>query len=321
MFFSLLAAAGTAAAQDAPAEVRVVGDADGRVQIRDGDRLLLSYRATGHEWKAHAERLRTPSGTDVLRDSPSDHVHHRGLIFALGADEYDYWGEQYVENPGRQRGLPLTEITARASATEREAAFLHEVEWIAGDPAETRLRERRTIAVRPGADATVVTWISELAVPQGRAPVRLWGRHYFGLGLRFVATMDEDGTFSSASDDPGTVVRGDERLRRATWCAYTADAGEGPVTVAMFDHPDNARHPATWFTMAQPFAFLGATLDLAEQPLELGTDAPLRLCYGVAAWDGAVGRARIDQEYRRWLATCARASANEGRTKESEERR
>ncbi len=72
------------------------------------------------------------------------------------------------------------------------------------------------------------------------------------------------------------------------------------VTVAMFDHPKNFRHPATWFTMAKPFAYLCVTLDLKNQPIEMQPDKPLPLRYGVALWDGTVKPAEIEKMYERW---------------------
>jgi hypothetical protein len=67
----------------------------------------------------------------------------------------------------------------------------------------------------------------------------------------------------------------------------------------MFDHPNNPRHPATWFTMAKPFAYMSATLRLHEEPMRL--DKHLLLIYGVALWDGRVETEQIDGLYREWV--------------------
>ncbi len=127
----------------------------------------------------------------------------------------------------------------------------------------------------------------------------LSGSHYFGLGMRFLESMDKIGWFRNADDRPGEVVRGDERLVQSAWCAYSAEANGKPVTVAMFDHPHNPR-PAMWFTMAKPFAYLSATLNLHEQPLIVSSGEPLLLRYGVALWDGRISSESIDRFYHRW---------------------
>jgi hypothetical protein len=70
----------------------------------------------------------------------------------------------------------------------------------------------------------------------------------------------------------------------------------------MFDHPINVRHPATWFTMDTPFAYLAATINLDDEPFTLPAGKPLVLRYGVALWDGSVEPARIEKLYERWSA-------------------
>ena len=129
----------------------------------------------------------------------------------------------------------------------------------------------------------------------------LTGSHYFGLGMRFLESLDTGGQFLNAAGQTGDTVRGSEQLVRADWCAYTAEADGKPVTIAMFGHPENLRHPTHWFTMTTPFAYLAATLNLHKEPLEVASDKPLVLHYAVAVWDGRIDKSKIDQVYRRWV--------------------
>jgi hypothetical protein len=73
------------------------------------------------------------------------------------------------------------------------------------------------------------------------------------------------------------------------------------VTVAMFDDPGNPRHPATWFTMNAPFAYLSATLDLQAKALTITKDQPLNVRYGLALWDGEVPPADIQRLFQTWI--------------------
>jgi len=152
----------------------------------------------------------------------------------------------------------------------------------------------------------VVLWQSRLSVPKGKPSVTLTGAHYFGLGIRFIQAMDGVGSFHNADGKPGTVFRGEEKLVRSDWCAYTAQADGKDVTVAMFGYPENARHPTMWFTMTKPFAYLAATLGLHETPLELVVGQPLTLCYGVALCDGIATSEQIDLLYRQWLKSVSK---------------
>lgn len=263
---------------------------------------LFEYCGGNVALKPYLKSLVTPSGIEILRDAPPDHEHHHGLMLALGVDDVDFWGERYAEVPGRQVGW--------SQAGSALSWSIDRVQWLDPRDNSERLQELRELnftfadSDRPG-DPLLLTWWSRLSVPEGRGRVTLWGRPYFGLGLRFAAPFDRVGRFSHPEGAEGVVVRGDERLTAARWCAYTAEVDGRAVTVAMFDHPRNPRHPARFFTMAEPFAYLSATLDLAERPLELAHGEQLDLCWGLAVWDQHAAPERIEEQYRNWSAGVA----------------
>jgi hypothetical protein len=271
-----------------------------------GDRPILRYRYENGP-KPYIKELYTPKGIQFLLDSPPDHVHHRGIMFAIAVDGVDFWTEG--ENTGKQlndsmRTKPLV------PGRDDEMVFMQSVEWRA--PTDKLVfTEHRRVDVHRGPEvlasgATLLTWRTALVRSDPRdAP--LTGSHYSGLGLRFVRSMDKIGKFVT-SDPSATpeVVRGDEKLYPGRWCAYLASVDGKPVTVAMFDGPDNVR-PATWFTMKDPFAYLSATLKLHKEPLTLKMGEPLYLTYGIAAWDGEVTPDQIEKLYGTWLELLAKA--------------
>jgi hypothetical protein len=267
-----------------------------------GERSVLRYRYNDVPFKPYVRELYTPGGINVLRDAPPDHLHHHGLMFAVAADGVTFWAE--TADAGRQ--LPHT--NTGVDVQDDSAGFSGLLPWVIDS--RVLLREYRRIDVlRPpaGEPVTLLTWRSQL-MPDGN--VTLSGNHYFGLGMRFVAAMDRVGTFHNAAGKPGEVFRGDERLVRARWCAYTATVDDKPVTVAMFDDPGNPRHPATWFTMREPFAYLSATMSLHTEPLPLEKGQTLDLWYGVAVWDGQLDTARIERTYIYWLRKSRRPLQN-----------
>jgi hypothetical protein len=224
-------------------------------------------------------------------------------MYAIGADGVDFWGEAPGAKPGRQ--VPRGEASLEVLATDgsQRARIQQTIDWT--DASGTRLlAEQREISVRKGeealAGATLLEWKSRFSPGPGREQAELWGRHYFGLGMRFVQSMDRVGTLVNSTGEAGQAVRGSEQLVQADWCAYTAPVDGQPVTVAMFSHPDSARHPTTWFTMTSHFAYLSATLNLAKQPLSIPRDQPLALSYAVAVWDGKIDRDQIQRAYDQW---------------------
>ena len=183
------------------------------------------------------------------------------------------------------------------------AGFMEQLDWINPRDKELMLQEQRIIAACQPDEfkATLLSWQSRFAVPSGKDSVILSGSHYFGLGMRFLKSMDTGGVHFNAEGKAGEVVRGDERLVRADWCAYTARANGKVVTVAMFGHPDNLRDPTYWFTMTKPFAYLSATLNLHREPLKVLSDKPLVLRYAVVVWDNRVDNKQVEKVYDWWI--------------------
>lgn len=288
------------AAAAAPLAVKVSKDSTA-VTVQAGQRVLLEYRYGGEPFKPYVRGWTTPAGVQVLRDSPHDHVHHHALMFAIGAGGVDFWSEN--KRCGRQVHRSFDSVRNVQTATASSVTIVERLDWQAPDKAGV-LAEKRTIRLdtTQPQGASLLTWQTALTPAPGRKSVKLHGSHYFGLGMRFVVPMDKGGRFFNPTRQAGKVVRGTERLVSARWCAYTARAGDKVVTVAMFDHPGNARR-ALWFTMTKPFAYLSATTNLWKQPLALPAGETLELVYGVAIWDGATKAAAVEKLYKHWLSS------------------
>ncbi len=286
------------AADPAVQPLRVTVDST-TVSIYAGERPILHYQSTMKPSKVYIRELFTPSGVNILRDSPADHPHHHGLMYAIAADGIDFWSEN--SNCGQQQPVALSDVLVCPDKNVSKAGFTQEIDWIAPD-GDKKLVEHRTIEVVQfkELDVSLVTWRSRFQTPADKREVELSGSHYFGLGMRFVKSMDRVGTHFNADGKNGTIVRGDERVTLTKWMAYTAPVDGRAVTVAMFDHPDNARS-AHFFTMLSRFNYISATLNLWKEPMTIKAAEPLSLCYGVAVWDGKVDREEIEAAYRQWI--------------------
>lgn len=271
-----------------------------RIQIEKGDRAILRYRFGDVGFKPYVEELFTPAGRNILRDAPSDHLHHHALMFAWKVDGVNFWEEQTA--PGIQEHLKVETFTNGDSESE-EVGLVQHLRWLTPDRETVLLEERRTLVAHlaSAASHTLLTWATEFTLPEGKTSAEITGAHYHGLGMRFLESMDKEGVFRNADGAAGEVVRGEERLARSRWCAYTAKADGEPVTAAMFDHPQNPRNPAWWFTMQTPFAYLSATLNLHREPMHLKAGETLRLRYGVAVWDGEADEAALEEAWRDWV--------------------
>ena len=280
--------------------MRAVLDGDA-ISIQQGRDVVLRYPYRDVPFKPYIQRLLTPNGINVLRDAPHDHLHHHALMYAIAVDGVNFWEEQ--QEPGRQLHRSFSDMTVGERNNIPYAGFTEQLDWINPPTSEVMLKESRTIEACElnTVGATFTTWQSTFSVPAGKELATLSGSHYFGLGMRFLTSMDTGGRFRNSAGDLGEVVRGDERLARARWCAFSAKADGKPVTIVMFGHPDNVRNPTWWFTMTKPFAYLSATLNLYREPLKITSRQPLVLRYAVAVWDGQVNDDRIERVYDQWI--------------------
>lgn len=279
-----------------------VQDGKNSISIYSAGRLVLSYRYDGGIYKPYVKKLLTPHGINILRDNVPDHRHHHGLMFAVKVDGVNFWEER--KDSGRQIHRRFRNQGILTHRDTEVAYFAQEVDWIDPNGNELLLKEIRTLQLcrLTEFNANLLTWQSELSAPEDKGEVTIMGRHYYGLGMRFVKSMDKVGHFFNAGGQTGEVFRRDERLIRAGWCCYNCRPNTRAVSAAMFDSAGNRRYPATWFTMAKPFAYLSATMALHNRPVKISEEKPLVLRYGLALWDGSPDAERIDSLYNLWMS-------------------
>ena len=250
---------------------------------------VARYLHGGTQFKPYIDELQTPSGKNILRDAPEDHLHHHGLMYAIKVDGQNFW-EENDPHAGRQ-------VTVRI---QHSGNFLEsEIDWNTSE-SKTLLKETRKISVNRTNDVTLLDWQSTLKTAND---AELDGGHYHGLGMRFVHEMDKDGRFfNDTNKHDGEIVRGDERLTRCRWMAYTTKLAGQPVTVAVFDHPSNPV-PMTVFTMgdaSDAFVYLSATMNLHRESINLKAGEEFAVRYQVAVWDGEQSHETIDRVCKVW---------------------
>ncbi len=266
----------------------------GTVAVTEGGRPLLTYRYGDAPFKPYVKTFCTPAGVQVLRDSPADHVHHRGIMYAVEVDKVDFWSE------GAKSGKQV-HVSIETSGDKSGVRIVQKLNWVPPGSDKPLLAEERRIEVYGVTGPRLLTWSAKLRPAEGIEKATITGSHYQGLGLRFVQSMDGLDRFLHAARDPGPAVRGSERVTPSAWSAYTAPADGKPVTVAVFDHPKNLRAPAGMFTMFKPFSYLAATPNVWKNPFELKSGETLDLRCGVALWDGEPGREEIGRMHKAWL--------------------
>ena len=230
----------------------------------------------------------------ILADSPPDHFHHHGLMFALSVDDTDFWAEKGVPNAGRQDVVESIAAPAGGGFTQR-------LRWLAanGNALVEETRQVRVRAEGPGINTVHwLDWESTLTPSAGRDRVRLSGAHYFGLGMRFSKEWANQAEFIW-SDPSSPSAAGAEKVTTGDWCAVRCNIGGRPLTVLMLAHPSNPR-PGEWFTMGKPFCYLSATLNLKNRPFTLAKGERWTLRYGIAVLSTPADHGRLESLAATW---------------------
>jgi hypothetical protein len=275
-------------------DYQVQGD-NNSIEIYAERKKILEYAFNESQYKSYIKELYTPGGINILLDSPADHIHHHGLMFAIKVDGINFWEE--TEKSGFQISEKIEEVNMSDGA-----GVQHGLIWVDFSKQKRLLVEQREIKIQyiSQVDANFLTWVSKFNVTESRSFVSLTGSHYHGLGMRFLRSMDKIGSFFTANNRKGKIFRGQERLISDEWCAYGIKSEDLKITVAMFAFPDNPEGPTIWFTMKEPFAYLSATLKLHEKELQLKKSNQLTLIYGIAIWDEFIETSKIAKAYQLW---------------------
>ncbi|MDR3109359.1 MAG: PmoA family protein [Planctomycetaceae bacterium] len=292
---SLFVLAGDKLCQVLPNEL-VVEPPKTSVWLNIGDNGNVAEYKYERVVKPYVKTLCTPSGRNILRDSPYDHVHHHGLMFAIAVNGNNFWEEN-----GNKFGKEIT-----TSINKQANLLTTNLDWNTFD-GKTILKEVREISVTNGEKVTLLNWQSKLSPPSPEQTANLdkSSHYYYGLGMRFDKSMDKDGRFFSDADQQVEAIRRDERLTKCRWMAYTSKLNGELVTVAIFGHPTNSI-PTLAFTMGdagKSFAYLGISLNLHREPVTIEKNESRTFRFQVAVWDGEATKDVIEKTFKEYAAT------------------
>jgi len=245
-----------------------------------------------------------PGGTPMTRAWPMeevegearDHPHHQSLWFTHGAvNGHDFW-----HGRGAGEGIELERIVELRSG-EEAAVLRASYRWVA--QGAVQCREERTLRFFAREGARGVDFDVTL-VPVGK-PLTMGDTKEGSMAVRSIPALRlagerAAGRARNSAGDGGTAVWG----KRAQWITYWAPVGGRVVGYAMFDHPENPRHPTWWHARdyglcaANPFG----VHDFEEKPAGTGDltvplGETLRLRYRVLFYEGELDDAALARAF------------------------
>jgi len=285
---------------------------DDRVDVTLDGKPFTSYIFSGYA-KPILYPVIGPDGVPMTRSFPvekgvegeaNDHPHHESLWFTHDeVNGVDFWAHK-PDDEGRtprivQKSMPVCE----------DGVILTDNAWTAPD-GQVVLTDTRRYVFAGDADQRTIDIQVVLHASEGDVHFGDTKEGTMAIRVRTPLQLKD----SSGSTGAAGHIRTSEGLtdaeawgKRARWVDYFGEVEGAAVGVAIFDHPENLRHPARWhardyglFT-ANPFGvkhFTGNDSEPGGYTLPAGEDLTLRYRFVFHGGDVDVGV--LDSQWKAW---------------------
>ncbi len=240
---------------------------DDRVRVEIGGRLFTEYVFKGAS-RPYCYPILAADGTSLVRDFPmketpgedTDHKHHRALMFAhSNANQIDFWNEG---TSGTKFPKGSTVHDGLVETTDGEVGLIRvRHRWVAPE-GKLVATDETTLRFRGTAEARLLDYeVTLQALPD--TPLVMGDNKDGTMAIRLAQWMTMPHKMQK-KDIPGVghivTAKGERDAAvwgtRAAWCDYFAARNGRTYGVAIFDHPQNLRHPTWW--MARDYGLFAA---------------------------------------------------------------
>lgn len=223
----------------------------GKVRVEIRGELFTEYHFEGAP-HVYFHPVIGPGGLPMTRAYPmradvegeeQDHPHHRSLWYSHGSvNGMDFWSES--PKAGKIVHGKFLELKSGTDS----GVIRSENKWIAPN-GEVVCTDERTFRVyaRPAGERL---FDFEITFKAGEKEIVLGDTKEGSMGIRIAEFMRL--TVGKNQPGPGHIVQstgvrdGATWGKRAEWCDYSGPVRDKIVGIAMFDHPQNPRHPTWW---------------------------------------------------------------------------
>lgn len=224
-----------------------------RVVVRVDGEPFTELRFSGAP-KPYFYPLLGPGGVAVTRNFPmrtdaedeeKDHPHHRSLWFTHGdVNGIDFWAE------GAGKGRILQDKILEARGGSEKGVLRTANRWVT-DAGELVLSDETTFRVHRHPAGRLFDYEITLHASAGK-DVRFGDTKEGTFGIRLAESMRLKANKHYAGKPTGHILQdtgvkdGDTWGKRARWTAYSGPVGNEVMSVVVFDHSKNLRHPTWW---------------------------------------------------------------------------
>lgn len=263
MFSPLL----TWAANDPALPIKLLPAPD-RVRVEVGGELFTEYLFSG--WKRPCcYPILASDGTELARDFPMkettpgedrDHPHHHALWFAHSSvDGIDFWNEDPAG--GKTPKGTIVHDALQETTSGKVGVIRATDRWLSPE-GKLVCTDETTIRISATAAGRFIDYIVTLhARPD--APLHIGDNKDGTMAIRLAQWMTMPHKYQKQDvGGAGHIVTSTGKRdaaawgQRADWCDYHAPHDGKTYGVAIFDSPQNLRHPTWW--MARDYGLFGA---------------------------------------------------------------
>ena len=311
-----------------PATVQLTPLAD-RVRVEIGGQPFTDYVYGDGASRSYCYPILAPDGTPLTRNFPmkpvageeTDHPWHRSLWFAHSmVNGVDFWNEGTGDAGRSPSNKGHTVLDGKIETTSGAVGRIHAKDRWLSPTGELICTDDRTVSF--GGDAagrTIDFAITLHALPD--KPLLMGDNKDGTMAVRLAQWMTMPHLVKKVqTGGTGHIVtaRGDTDAdawgKRADWCDYSAEHEGKTYGVAIFDAPENLRHPTWW--MARDYGLFGANPfgrhdyeNLKTQPhigdYTIPAGGSLTLHYRFFFHLGDAKGADVAAHYRDWAAHSA----------------
>ncbi len=287
----------------------VITEKDGKLRVEVDGSLFTEYRFENVA-RPYLYPIIGPQGSSMTRNWPmlsttnetTDHVHHKGLAFVHGAiNGVNFWAES------AKCGKTVHEKILKITSGRERGMFQTLNKWVAPG-GETICTDEREISFHANTDARMIDYAITLIASHG--PLTFGDTKEGTMAIRIPTTMTVSGPGGKGHIVNSEGARDNATWgKRAAWVDYFGPVAEKTAGIAIFDHPQNPRHPTWWHVRtyglfaANPFG----QHDFEKKPagigdLSLAADERITFRYRFVFHTGDDQDAKIASRYQTYQA-------------------
>ncbi len=227
-----------------------ITEVDKKLRVEINGKLFTEYNFQDAQ-RPYFYPMIGPTGVNITRhwpmkegeDEEHDHPHHRSLWFAHGSvNGHDFWTD------GSKNGKIVHDKFIEVASGQDVGIVRSQNNWVAAN-GQIICTDTRTHRFYNHPDDRMMDF--EITIHASNGDVMFGDTKEGTMAIRVAETMRVEGKIAKGHIiDSESHKDNDAWGKRAAWCDYYGPLNKEIAGVAIFDHPQNQRHPTWWHVRA-----------------------------------------------------------------------